>query len=78
MKLAKKITKAEQLRLANAEAMPEVKELVKKYGITRIQSCLSKLREFEKKARQAKQLRDEADKLEQELSESPAKIRAAS
>lgn len=78
MREAKKtISKAERLRQANAEAMPEVKELVRKYSITRINSCLSKLREFEKKARQARQLRDEADKLERELSDSPAKLRAA-
>jgi hypothetical protein len=78
MKEAKKvISKAERLRQANMEAMPDVKELVKKHGITRIQSCLSKLREFDKKARQAQQLREEADKLERELSDSPTKLRAA-
>lgn len=78
MKEAKKATsKAERLRLANAEAMPDVKEIVKKHGLTRVNSCLCKLREFEKKARQAKQLRDEADKLERELSDLPTKLRAA-
>lgn len=78
MKEVKKtISKAERLRQANAEAMPDVKELVKKHGLTRVNSCLCKLREFDKKMRQAKQLRDEADKLEQELSESPTKLRAA-
>lgn len=78
MKEAKKTTsKAERLRLANAEAMPDVKELVKKHGLTRVNSCLIKLREFDKKARQAKELREEADKLERELSDSPTRLRAA-
>lgn len=78
MKEAKRtISKAERLRQANAEAMPDVKEVVRKHGLTRVNSCLHKLREFDKKARQAKQLRDEADKLERELSDSPTKLRAA-
>lgn len=77
MKEAKKvISKAEQHRIAIAEAMPDVKELVKKYGITRVNSCLSKLREYDKKARQAAKLHEEAEKLERELSESPTKLRA--
>lgn len=77
MKEAKRtISKAERLRQANAEAMPDVKEVVRKHGLTRVNSCLHKLREFDKKARQAKQLREEADKLERELSDSPTKLRA--
>lgn len=37
MKEVKKTaSKAERLRLANVEAMPDVKELVKKHGLTRI------------------------------------------
>lgn len=77
MKEAKKtISKAERLRQANAEAMPDVKEVVRKHGLTRVNPCLCKLREFDKKARQARQLREEADKLESELSGSPIKLRA--
>lgn len=45
MKEVKKtLSKAERLRQANAEAMPDVKELVKKHGLTRVNSCLHKLR----------------------------------
>ena len=78
MKEVKKtISKAERLRQANAEAMPDVKEVVRKHGLTRVNSCLHKLREFDKKARQAKELREEADKLERELSETPTKLRSA-
>lgn len=77
MKETKKtISKAERLRQANAEAMPDVKEVVRKHGLTRVNSCLHKLREFDKKMRQARELREEADKLERELSDSPTKLRA--
>jgi hypothetical protein len=60
---------------ANAAAMPDVREVVKKHGLTAVNSCLTKLREFDKKARQAQKLREEADKLESELDGQP-RIRA--
>ena len=72
----KRVSKVEQLRQRNATAMPDVKEIVKKHGLTAVQSCLSKLREYEKKARHAAKLREEADALERELDGAP-RIRAA-
>lgn len=69
-------SQSELRRRANVAAMPDVREIVKKHGLTAVNSCLSKLREFDKKARQAQKLRDEADKLERELTEQP-RIKAA-
>ena len=66
-KAERPVSQAEQRRRANTAAMPDVREVVKKHGLTAVNSCLTKLREFDKKARQAQRLRNEADKLEQEL-----------
>lgn len=63
----KTVSAREKHRQAVQSAMPDVREIVKKHGLTMVNSCLSKLREFDKKARKAEQLRQEADKLEQEL-----------
>ena len=71
----KSIGKQEQHRQAVAAAMPDVRELVKKHGISLVNSCLSKLREFDKTARKAAQLREQADKLEAELTGEKQKIR---
>lgn len=70
-KAERPVSQAELRRRANSAAMPDVREIVKKHGITAVNSCLTKLREFDKKARQAQKLRNEADKLEQELNEVP-------
>lgn len=68
LKEAKKsIGKQEQHRQAVAAAMPDVRELVKKHGLTLVNSCLMKLREHDKTARKAAELRQQADKLEREL-----------
>lgn len=76
MKEVKKtIGRQEQHRQAVAAAMPDVRELVKKHGISLVNSCLSKLREFDKTARKATQLREEADRLEAELTGEKQKIR---
>lgn len=77
MKEVKKtIGKQEQHRQAVAAAMPDVRELVKKHGISLINSCIIKLREFDKTARKAQQLREQADKLEAELTGEKQKIRS--
>lgn len=74
----KQISAREKHRQAVQSAMPDVREVVKKHGLTMVNSCLLKLREFDKKARKAEQLRQEADKLEQELDGSKElKIRSA-
>lgn len=59
--------KLEQHRQAVATAMPDVRELVKKHGLTLVNSCLVKLREHDKTQRRAAELRAQADKLEREL-----------
>lgn len=77
MKEVKKtIGKQEQHRQAVAAAMPDVRELVKKHGISLVNSCLTRLREFDKIARKAAQLRQQADKLEAELTGEKQKIRS--
>lgn len=76
-KAERPVSQAETRRRANAAAMPDVREVVKKHGLTAVNSCLMKLREFDKKARQAEKLRAEADALERELSDQP-RIKAAS
>lgn len=68
LKEAKKaIGKQEQHRQAVAAAMPDVREVVKKHGLSLVNSCLTRLREYDKTARKASQLREQADKLEREL-----------
>lgn len=63
----KRSNKREEYRQLWTAAMPEVRELVKKHGISIVSSCITRLREYEKKQYQARKLREEADKLEQEL-----------
>lgn len=78
IKEAKKTTpsKAERLRQEVVAAMPEVRELVKKHGITRIQSCLTRLREYDKTQRKAEELRAKADELERGLEGEKVRLRA--
>lgn len=71
----KSIGKQEQHRQAVIAAMPDVRELVKKHGITLVSSCIIKLRNFDKAARRAQQLREQADRLEAELTGEKQKIR---
>ena len=71
------INKREQHRLAMQSAMPDVREVVKKHGLTMVNSCLSKLREFDKKARKADELRLQAEALERELDGERPKIKSA-
>ena len=63
----KQVSKAEQRRQLVISAMPDVRDLVKKHGLSVINSCLGRLREYDKKQRAAQRLREEADKLEREL-----------
>lgn len=77
MKEVKKtIGKQERHRQEVATAMPDVRELVKKHGISLVNSCIIKLREFDKTARKAAQLREQADRLETELTGEKQKIRS--
>ena len=78
MKEAKKSpTKREQYRQRLLEAMPDVKEVVRKHGIALVNSCIIKLREIDKNSRKVQELREKADELEREISGNPAKLRAA-
>lgn len=78
IKEAKKTTigKAEQREREIVAVMPEVRELVKKHGITRVQSCLSRLREYDKTQRKAEELRAKADELERGLKGEKVRLRA--
>lgn len=71
------INKRQQHQMAVQAAMPDVREVVKKHGLTMVNSCLSKLREFDKKARKAEQLRQEAEKLERELEGDKPRVKSA-
>lgn len=79
IKEAKKttISKAEQREREIGAVMPEVRELIKKHGITRVQSCLSRLREFDKTQRKADELRAKADELERKLEDRSLRSKAS-
>lgn len=78
IKEAKKTTpsKADQHRQRVAAAMPDVRELVKKHGLTIVQSCLTRLREYDKTQRKAEELRAKADELERGLEGEKVRLRA--
>lgn len=78
IKEAKKKTtgKAERHRQAVTMAMPDVRELVKKHGLTMVQSCLTRLREYDKTQRKAEELRAKADELERGLEGEKVRLRA--
>lgn len=78
VKKQKPASQSEQRRQAVLAAIPDVRELVKKHGLSVVNSCLTRLREYDKKQRQAQKLRDEADELERALEGSKElKLRSA-
>lgn len=56
-----------QMQRAKLEAMPEVKKLVQKYGRTAISGCLTKLKEYEKQAKELASLKIKVAELEKGL-----------
>lgn len=63
----KKINKTKaRMELAN-RAMPEVKKLVQRYGRTSVQSCLNKLRDYDKKIRQLEIAKKEVEDFEKKV-----------
>ena len=66
-KLVKKSSKRDQHRDQIKAAMPEVQALCKKFGRSIVNSCVSRIGEYEKKAAQVEQLRREADALAKKL-----------
>jgi hypothetical protein len=66
-KLVKKASKRDQHRAAIRAAMPEVQALCKKYGRSTVNSCVSRIGEYEKKQAQVEELRAEAEALEKKL-----------
>lgn len=76
--IKKSVGKQEQHRQAVTAAMPDVREVVKKHGLSLVNSCLSKLREHDKTAKKAAALREQAEKLERELEgDKDLKVRAS-
>lgn len=59
-------TLQQKRKRARDKAMPGVKQLVKKFSRTTIQSCLNNLRDYEKKVEQLEIARLEVQKLEKE------------
>jgi hypothetical protein len=66
-KLVKKTSKREQHQQEIKAAMPEVQALCKKYGRSIVNSCVSRIGEYEKKSAQVEKLRREAAELERKL-----------
>lgn len=60
-------SKQSQLDNRRTNAMPVVKQLVKKHGRNVIVWCINQLREYEKKVKQLETLKREAAKLEREI-----------
>lgn len=77
MKAVRGIGKAQQRKLLSQAAMPDVREIIKKHGISVVSGCLSRLREYEKKARKAEELREQAEKLERELEGDKPRVKSA-
>ena len=59
--------KAGARRQALAAAMPEVRALCDKHGRSIVMSCVTRIAQYEKKAAQVEQLRQEASALEKKL-----------
>lgn len=51
------------------KAMPEVKTLVKKYGRTIVQACVTQLQEYERKCKELERMKRDTEKLEKELNQ---------
>lgn len=49
------------------KAMPEVKKMVKKHGLSIVNSCIARLKEHSKKLNQLEQMKSEIAKLEREI-----------
>jgi hypothetical protein len=59
--------KREQQRARRDACMPEVKRLVKKYGLATVGGCVARLREHAKAQKKLAELRREAADLEKRL-----------
>ena len=57
----------EKQRVAKSQAMPAVKNLVKRYGRTVIQGCLNQLREYEINLKRLAQAQKEVERLEKQV-----------
>lgn len=68
-KVERSISRTEKQKQANAAAMPDVREVVKKHGLMTVRSCVNKLFEFDKKEQEAKKLREKADLISKELND---------
>ena len=63
----KKTNKQEQRKEQRDNAMPSVKQLVKRYGRSIVQSCLNQLADYEKKLRLLATAKKEVERLEKEI-----------
>ncbi len=66
-KKKEKSTSLAMFREAKKEAMPVVKMIVKKHGLSIVQGCLNRIREHEKTLMRIEKLREDADELEKEI-----------
>ena len=61
----------EKQRAQRDAAMPETKRLVKKYGLTTVQSCLTRLRDHQRSIHELELARDKAKELEARVGRKP-------
>jgi ABC-type uncharacterized transport system substrate-binding protein len=63
----KRLSRLQQRNLVVEKAMPEVKKMVKKHGLSVVNSCISRLKEHSKKLKQLEQMKTEVANLEREI-----------
>jgi hypothetical protein len=63
----KRATKQQLRNQVIEKAMPEVKRMVKKHGLSIVNSCIARLKEHSKKLRQLEVMKSEVAKLEREI-----------
>ncbi len=63
----RKITLIEKRQSARDKAMPDVKKIIKRHGITAVNSCILKLKEHSKKLRELEDMKEQVEKLESEI-----------
>lgn len=68
-KIERPLSRVEKQKRANAAAMPDVREVVRRHGLATVRSCVNKLHEFDKKEQEARKLREKADAISKELND---------